>query len=71
MSLKRESCGMTIHMKATEQYMYFPVVVFIMLYMYKVVMIFGSVKVFRYSFSEAIPIFFNCFKSDFILVQSL
>ena len=71
MSLKRESCGMTIHMKATEQYMYFPVVVFIMLYMYKVVMIFGSVKVFRYSFSEAIPIFFNRFKSDFILVQSL
>ena len=62
---------MTIHMKATEQYMYFPVVVFIMLYMYKVVMIFGSVKVFRYSFSEAIPIFFNRFKSDFILVQSL
>ena len=71
MSLKRESCGMTIHMKATEQYMYLPVVVFIMLYMYKVVMIFGSVKVFRYSFSEAIPIFFNRFKSDFILVQSL
>ena len=71
MSRKRESCGMTIHMKATEQYMYFPVVVFIILYMYKVVMIFGSVKVFRYSFSEAIPIFFNCFKSDFILVQSL
>ena len=71
MSLKRESCGMTIHMKATEQYMYFAVVVFIMLYMYKVVMIFGSVKVFRYSFSEAIPIFFNRFKSDFILVQSL
>ena len=65
----RESCGMTIQMKATEQY--FPVVVFIMLYMYKVVMTFGSVKAFRYSFSEAIPIFFNRFKSDFILVQSL
>ena len=28
-------------------------------------------KVFRYSFSEAIPIFFNRFKSDFILVWSL
>ena len=26
------------------------------------------IKVFRYSFSEAIPIFFNRFKSDFILV---
>ena len=25
-------------------------------------------KVFRYSFSEAIPIFFNRFESDFILV---
>ena len=64
-----KSCGVTIQMKATEQY--FPVEVFIMLHMYKVVMIFGSVKVFRYSFSEAIPIFFNRFKSDFILVQSL
>ena len=28
----------------------------------------GPFKVFRYSFSEAIPIFFNRFKSDFILV---
>ena len=27
-----------------------------------------AVKVFLYSFSEAIPIFFNRFKSDFILV---
>ena len=27
------------------------------------------VKVFRYSFSEAIPIFFNRFKNDFILVD--
>ena len=43
-----KSCGVTIQMKATEQY--FPVEVFIMLHMYKVVMIFGSVKVFRYSF---------------------
>ena len=31
----------------------------------------SSLKLFRYSFSEAIPIFFNCFKSDFILVWSL
>ena len=30
-----------------------------------------GVKVFRYSFSEAIPIFFNRFKWDFILVWSL
>ena len=27
-----------------------------------------ALKVFRYSFSEAVPIFFNRFKSDFILV---
>ena len=27
-----------------------------------------ELKVFRYSFSEAMPIFFNRFKSDFILV---
>ena len=32
---------------------------------------FSFLKVFRYSFSEAIPIFFNRFKSDFILVWSL
>ena len=30
-----------------------------------------KIKVFRYSFSEAIPIFFNRFKSDFFLVWSL
>ena len=30
-----------------------------------------SVKVFRYSFSEAISIFFNRFKSSFFLVRSL
>ena len=30
-----------------------------------------SFKVFRYSFSKAIPIFFNRFKSDFILVWLL
>ena len=30
----------------------------------------SHVKVFRYSFSEAIPIFFNRFESDFILVWS-
>ena len=28
----------------------------------------NSVEVFRYSFSESIPVFFSCFKSDFILV---
>ena len=31
----------------------------------------SSFKVFRYSFSEAIPIFFNRLKSDFFLVRSL
>ena len=30
--------------------------------------LYTKLKVFRYSFSEAIPIFFNPFKSDFILV---
>ena len=32
---------------------------------------FYNVKVFRYSFSEAIPIFFNRLKSGFLLVRSL
>ena len=36
-----KSYGVTIHMKATEQY--FPVVLFIMLYMYKVVLTFEAV----------------------------
>ena len=31
----------------------------------------ATLKVFRYSFSEATPIFFNRFKSDFILDWSL
>ena len=31
----------------------------------------GSLKVFQYSFSEAIPIFFNRLKSVFFLVRSL
>ena len=30
-----------------------------------------EIKVFRFSFSEAIPIFFNRLKSDFFLVRSL
>ena len=30
-----------------------------------------SLRVFRYSFSEAVPIFFNRLKSDFFLVRSL
>ena len=38
MSLRMKSCGVTIQMKATEQY--FPVVLFIMLY--KVVLTFES-----------------------------
>ena len=34
-------------------------------------MILFMLKVFRYSFSEAIPIFFNRLKSGFFLVRSL
>ena len=39
---------------------------FVALFCYKT-----KLKVFRYSFSEAIPIFFNRLKSDFFLVRSL
>ena len=42
LSLWFKSKSLTIQMKATEQYMYFPVVLFIMLY--KVVLIFKSVN---------------------------
>ena len=34
----------------------------------KMLQILISIKVFRYSFSETIPIFFNRLKSDFVLV---
>ena len=32
---------------------------------------YSVLKVFRYSFSETIPMFFNRLKSDFVLVRSL